>query len=95
MFFQDAFNIKNHLKLSTPYAAFKELTSSFEFRIMMGHQYLLALDADYLNGSRWIKVRLTNALRPLSQISLDSVFFAGGHISPLLQTDAPKWRGYL
>lgn len=49
--------MKNRFQLSTPYESYRIVTSNYDFQIMPGYQYLLGLDLNYQNRTRWIKVR--------------------------------------
>lgn len=48
--------MKNKLEITTPYETCKIITSDYKFIINPGHQYLLAMDLNYQNKTRWINV---------------------------------------
>lgn len=52
--FQNLLYMKNRLQLTTPYPTYKTVTSSYDFVIVSGYQYLLAFDVNYENRTRWV-----------------------------------------
>lgn len=53
---QHFLNMKNKLEITTPYETCKVISSDYKFVITPGHQYVLALDLNYQNRTRWISV---------------------------------------
>lgn len=49
--------MENDLRISTPYESCKSIISEYKLEINPGNKYFLALNLDYQNQSRWIKVK--------------------------------------
>lgn len=46
----------NKLNLATPFESYKLITSDFDFEVLMGEEYRLSFDCNYLNKKKIIKV---------------------------------------
>lgn len=49
-------NMKNKLEITTPYETCKAITSNYKFSINPQHHYIVALDLNYQNKTKWISV---------------------------------------
>lgn len=82
----DLLNMRNKFNLVTPYPWFKEITSNYELKISMDREYLVSLDLDYLNGTRWIKMgTLAHYIRPADQED-DTVYNITFHVHTPFKT---------
>lgn len=50
----------NKLNLATPFESYKVITSDFDLEVLMGEEYRLSFDFNYLNKTKFMKVCCQN-----------------------------------